>query len=61
MKGNKKETIENLILQNQGIIQIADITSKGISKQYAIKYLQDHGFESAASKKCFGAEGEELI
>ena len=48
MKVNKKETIKNLILQNQGIIQIADITAKGISKQYAIKYLQDHGFERAA-------------
>lgn len=48
MKANKKEIIKNLILQNQGIIQIADITAKGISKQYAIKYLQDHGFERAA-------------
>ena len=48
MKVNKKEIIENLILQNQGIIQIADITAKGISKQYALKYLQDHGFERAA-------------
>ena len=48
MKANKKETIENFILQNHGIIQIADITTKGITKQYAIKYLQNHGFERAA-------------
>ena len=47
MKVNKTETIENLILQNQGIVQIADVIAKGISKQYAIKYLQDHGFERA--------------
>ena len=48
MKVNKKEIIENLILKNQGIIQIADITTNGISKQYAIKYLQEHGFERVA-------------
>ena len=41
MKVNKKEIIEAKILQNQGIIQIADIVAEGISKQYAIKYLQD--------------------
>ena len=48
MKVNKKEIIDNLILQNQGIIQIADITAKGISKQYAIKYLHKYGFERVA-------------
>lgn len=36
MKVNKKEIIETKILQNQGIIQIADIVAEGILKQYAI-------------------------
>ncbi|MCM1423244.1 MAG: hypothetical protein NC415_05440, partial [bacterium] len=45
MKVNKKEIIETKILQNQGIIQIADIVAEGISKQYAIKYLQERNYE----------------
>ncbi len=48
MKVNKKEIIEEKILQNQGIIQIADIVAEGISKQYAIKYLQDRDYERVA-------------
>lgn len=48
MKVNKKEIIEAKILQNQGIIQIADIIAEGISKQYAIKYLQDRHYERVA-------------
>ena len=48
MKVNKKEIIEAKILQNQGIIQIADIVAEGISKQYAIKYLQDRHYERVA-------------
>ena len=48
MKVNKKEIIEAKILQNQGIIQIADIVAEGISKQYAIKYLQDRNYERIA-------------
>lgn len=39
MKVNKKEIIKTKILQNQSIIQIADIVAEGISKQYAIQYL----------------------
>lgn len=48
MKVYKKEIIEEKILQNQGIIQIADIVAEGISKQYAIKYLQDRDYERVA-------------
>ncbi len=48
MKVNKKEIIGEKILQNQGIIQIADIVAEGISKQYAIKYLQDRDYERVA-------------
>ncbi len=48
MKANKKEIIEEKILQNQGIIRIADIVAEGISKQYAIKYLQDRDYERVA-------------
>ena len=48
MKVNKKEIIEEKIIQNQGIIQIADIVAEGISKQYAIKYLQDRNYERVA-------------
>lgn len=48
MKVNKKEVIEAKILQNQGIVQIADIIAEGISRQYAIKYMQDRGYERAA-------------
>ncbi|MCM1212454.1 MAG: type IV toxin-antitoxin system AbiEi family antitoxin domain-containing protein, partial [Blautia sp.] len=48
MKVNKKEIIETKILQNQGIIQISDIVAEGISKQYAIKYLQERNYERAA-------------
>ncbi len=48
MKVNKKEVIEAKILQNQGIIQISDIVTEGISKQYAIKYLQDRNYERVA-------------
>lgn len=48
MKVNKKEIIEEKIIQNQGIIQIADIVTAGISKQYAIKYLQDRNCERVA-------------
>lgn len=48
MKVNKKELIENKIKQNNGIIQIADIVAAGISKQYAIKYLQDRNYERVA-------------
>ena len=48
MKVNKKEIIEAEILQNQGIIQIADIVAEGISKQYAIKFLQDRNYERVA-------------
>lgn len=48
MKVNKREIIESKILQNQGIIQIADIVAEGISKQYAIKYLQDRHYERVA-------------
>ncbi|MDE6604300.1 MAG: type IV toxin-antitoxin system AbiEi family antitoxin domain-containing protein [Lachnospiraceae bacterium] len=48
MKVNKKEIIEAKILQNQGIIQIADIVAEGISKQYAIKYLQERNYERIA-------------
>lgn len=48
MKVNKKEIIEKNILQNQGIIQIADIVAEGISKQYAIKYLQNRNYERVA-------------
>ena len=48
MKVNKKEIIETKILKNQGIIQIADIVAEGISKQYAIKYLQDRNYERIA-------------
>lgn len=32
MKVNKKEIIEAKTIQNQGIIQIADIVAEGISK-----------------------------
>ena len=48
MKINKKEIIETKILKNQGIIQIADIVAEGISKQYAIKYLQEKNCERIA-------------
>lgn len=48
MKVNKKEIIEEKIIQNQGILQIADIVAEGISKQYAIKYLQDRKYERVA-------------
>lgn len=48
MKVNKKEVIDNLIFENQGIVQIADIMSRNISKQYAIKYLQGKGLERIA-------------
>ena len=48
MKVNKKEIIEAKILQNQGIIQIADIVAEGISKQYAIKYLQGRNYVRVA-------------
>lgn len=48
MKVNKKEIIEAKNIQNKGIVQIADIVAEGISKQYAIKYLQDKGYERAA-------------
>lgn len=48
MKVNKKEMIEAKILQNQGMIQIADIVAEGISKQYAIKYLQNRDYERIA-------------
>ncbi len=48
MKVNKKEIIEEKILKNQGIIRIADIVAEGISKQYAIKYLQDRDYERVA-------------
>lgn len=48
MKVNKKEIIEGKIIQNQGIIQIADIIAEGISKQYAIKYLQGRNCERVA-------------
>ncbi len=48
MKVNKKEIIESKIQQNQGIIQIADIVAEGISKQYAIQYLQDRHYERVA-------------
>lgn len=48
MKVEKKETIEAKIIQNQGIIQIADIVAEGISKQYAIKYLQGRNCERVA-------------
>lgn len=48
MKVNKKEIIEKKFLQNQGIIQIADIVAEGISKQYAIKYLQNRNYERVA-------------
>lgn len=48
MKVNKKEIIEAKILQNQGIIQITDIVAEGISKQYAIKYLQGKNCERVA-------------
>lgn len=45
MKVNKKEIIETKNIQNKGIVQIADIVAEGISKQYAIKYLQDKDYE----------------
>lgn len=48
MKVSKKEIIEEKILQNQGIIQIADIVAEGISKQYAIQYLQGRNYERIA-------------
>ena len=48
MKVNKKEIIEEKIIQNLGIIQITDIVAEGISKQYAIKYLQDRNCERVA-------------
>lgn len=48
IKVNKKEIIKAKILQNQRIIQITDIVAEGISKQYAIKYLQDKNCEKIA-------------
>ncbi len=48
MKVNKKDIIEEKVLQNQGIIQIANIVAEGISKQYAVKYLQDRDYERVA-------------
>ena len=48
MKVNKKKIIEEKILQNQGIIRIADIVAEGISRQYAIRYLQDRNYEKVA-------------
>ena len=48
MKVNKKEIIEAKIRQNQGIIQIADIVAEGISRQYAIQYLQERNYERVA-------------
>lgn len=48
MKINKKRIIEEKILQNQGIIRIADIIAEGISRQYAIRYLQDRNYEKVA-------------
>lgn len=48
MKVTKTEMIEAKILQNHGIIQIADLIAEGVSKQYAIKYLQDRHYERVA-------------
>lgn len=48
MKANKKDIIEAKIIQNQGIIQIADIVAEDISKQYAIKYLQGRNCKRVA-------------
>ncbi len=48
MKVNKKEIIEAKILQNQGIIRVADIIAEGISKQYTIRYLQDRNYVRVA-------------
>ena len=48
MKVNKKEIIEKKLMQNQGIIQIADIVAEGISRQYAIRYLQERNCERVA-------------
>lgn len=48
MRVNKKEIIEEKILQNQGIIRVADIVAEGISKQYAIKFLQNRDYERVA-------------
>lgn len=48
MKVNRKEMVEKKILQNQGIIKIADIVAEGISKQYAIRYLQERDYERVA-------------
>lgn len=48
MKVNKKEIIHNLIEKNGGIIQISDIVSVGISKQYALDYLKKNSYERVA-------------
>ena len=48
MKVNKKEIIEEKMIQNQGIIQVADIVAEGISRQYAIQYLQERNCERVA-------------
>lgn len=48
MKVNKKEIIQTKVIQNKGIIQISDIVAEGISRQYAIRYLQDNGYERVA-------------
>ncbi len=48
MKVNKREIIEKKLMQNQGVIQISDIVAEGISKQYAIQYLQERNCERVA-------------
>lgn len=48
MKVNKKDIIQTKIAENKGIIQVSDIVAEGISRQYAIRYLQDNGYERVA-------------
>ncbi len=48
MKVNKKKIIEKKLMQNQGIIQVGDIVAEGVSRQYAIRYLQEKNCERVA-------------
>lgn len=48
MKVNKKEIIQNLIKQNEGIVKISNLVELGISRQYAISYLKEQGCERVA-------------
>ena len=51
MKMNKKEKLDNMLCEKNGVLQTADVIEAGISKTYFMEYAKKMELECVADRK----------